>query len=46
MEETVEAPDEINVQNAIRRFIKGNVMANPDSAIAPTPCPIKILSMM
>ena len=30
---------------AIIRFINGKVSANPEIANAPTPCPIKILSI-
>lgn len=39
-------PIPIKVQNAIIKFIKGKVIANPDIAIAPTPRPINMLSTM
>ena len=45
MELIVAAPTPTRVQNAIMRFISGKVMARPAIAIAPTPCPIKILSI-
>ena len=46
IEEIVAPPAEISTQKATTRFISGNVMAKPEIAIAPTPCPIKILSIM
>jgi hypothetical protein len=34
------------VPKAKERFIKGNVKAKPEMANGPTPCPIKILSII
>jgi len=34
------------VEKAIIRFIKGKVIAKPDIANGPTPCPIKTLSII
>ena len=42
----VEPPADTNVQNATTRFISGKVTASPAMPIAPTPCPMKMLSMM
>ena len=42
----VDAPTPTAAPNAAERFIKGNVKASPEMAIAPTPCPIKMLSTM
>ena len=39
-------PAAISIQNAITKFIIGKVMASPAIAIAPTPRPMKIESMM
>lgn len=39
-----EAPTPIAAPKAAERFINGNVIANPDIAIAPTPCPMKMES--
>lgn len=46
IEEIVAPPTAINVQNATTRFINGNVIANPEIAITPTPRPIKMLSII
>ena len=46
IDESVAPPTPTSVQKAISRFISGKVMANPEMASAPTPCPIKILSIM
>ena len=46
IDEIVAPPTPTRVQNAISRFISGKVMASPEMASAPTPCPIKILSMI
>jgi hypothetical protein len=40
----VEAPTPTIAPNAAPKFIKGKVMAKPDIAKGPTPCPMKILS--
>ena len=42
----VEAPTPTAAPKAAARFIKGNVNANPEMAMAPTPCPMKMLSTM
>ncbi len=46
IESNVAAPAPTSEPNAAARFINGNVMANPEIASAPTPCPIKILSVI
>jgi len=42
----VAPPVPINVQNAIKRFINGKLIANPEIARGPTPCPINTLSII
>ena len=42
----VAPPIPTKVEKAIIRFIKGKVIANPDMANGPTPCPIKTLSII
>ncbi len=46
IDEIVAPPTATSTQNATTRFISGKVMARPVIAIAPTPRPIKTLSMM
>lgn len=46
MEAMVEPPAETSVQKAMTRFIMGKLTASPAMAMAPTPCPMKMLSMM
>lgn len=46
MDDMVDPPAETKTPKAVTKFMKGNVMASPEMAIAPTPCPMKILSMM
>lgn len=43
---SVEAPTPTSEPKAAARFIRGKVIANPEIAKGPTPCPIKILSTM
>ena len=42
----VEEPTPTSEPKAAAKFISGKVMASPDMAKGPTPCPIKILSTM
>ena len=46
IEARVDPPAETSVQKATTRFISGKLIASPAIAIGPTPCPMKILSMM
>jgi hypothetical protein len=46
MELIVAPPVAMRVQNAITKFISGKVMAKPEIAIGPTPCPMNILSII
>ena len=46
MDEMVEPPADTKLPKAAVRFIIGKVMARPAMAMAPTPCPMKMLSMM
>lgn len=46
IDEIVAPPTAISTQNATTRFISGKVMARPVIAIAPTPLPMNILSMI
>ena len=46
MDEIVDPPADTRLQKAAVRFISGKVIASPAMAMAPTPCPMKILSMM
>ena len=40
----VEAPTPTAAPKAAARFMKGKVRANPEMAMAPTPCPMNMLS--
>ena len=42
----VEAPTPTAAPKAADKFIRGKVIAKPDIAIGPTPCPMKMLSTM
>ena len=45
--ETSEAePAPTSVPNAVAKFMMGSVSPKPANAMAPTPCPMKIRSMM
>ena len=46
MEMSEEAPTPTSDPKAAMRFISGMAMASPLMAIAPTPWPMKMLSMM
>ena len=46
MDDIVAPPTAMRVQKAITRFISGKVMASPDMAMAPTPRPMNMLSMI
>ena len=46
MDRMVDPPIPTSVPNAVERFIRGNVTASPEIAIAPTPCPMNMLSIM
>ena len=42
----VEAPTPTIAPKAAPKFMKGKVMASPEMANGPTPCPMKMLSTM
>lgn len=46
IEAMVELPADTSVQKATTRFIRGKLTANPAIAIGPTPCPMKMLSII
>ena len=46
MEMSDDAPTPTSEPKAAMRFISGMAMARPLMAMAPTPCPMKMLSMM
>ena len=46
IDEIVAPPTAMRVQKAMTRFISGKVMARPEMAMAPTPRPMKMLSMI